>query len=102
MRLFVFFDLPVETSTDRRNYRHFRKFLIANGYMMVQYSVYARILLNYSSLKLQKEKIHQNLPPRGQVRTLLVTDKQFAKMDQFGKAKTESTNVSTTDRIIEL
>ena len=31
MRILVFFDLPTETLEDRRNYRHFRKFLMSSG-----------------------------------------------------------------------
>ena len=32
MRLIVFFDLPVETSVQRKHYRIFRKYLIQEGY----------------------------------------------------------------------
>ena len=32
MRMLVFFDLPTETSSDRRNYRRFRRFLVKNGF----------------------------------------------------------------------
>lgn len=102
MRLIIFFDLPVNTTMDKKNYRKFKKFLLENGYLMLQYSVYARILLNYSSLGLQREKLQQNLPPKGQIRMLLVTEKQFAKMEDFGKPQMTPSELSTTDRIIEL
>jgi CRISPR-associated protein Cas2 len=38
--MFVFFDLPVGTKTDRRNATRFRKFLKDDGFMMLQWSVY--------------------------------------------------------------
>ena len=46
MRLMVFFDLPVETASQRREYRLFRKFLIKDGYLMLQESVYAKLVVN--------------------------------------------------------
>lgn len=35
MRTFVFFDLPVLTVDERREYRKFRKFLIKTGFVML-------------------------------------------------------------------
>ena len=46
MRLMVFFDLPVETAMQRKEYRLFRKFLIKDGYLMLQESVYAKLVVN--------------------------------------------------------
>jgi len=43
MRLIVFFDLPVVKKEDRKGYTQFRKFLLKDGYDMVQFSVYSRI-----------------------------------------------------------
>ena len=44
MRLMVFFDLPVVLKADRRAYTVFRRFLLNDGYDMLQFSVYGRIL----------------------------------------------------------
>ena len=44
MRMLVFFDLPVVTKTHRRAYTVFRRFLLNDGYDMIQFSVYGRIL----------------------------------------------------------
>ena len=41
--LFVFFDLPVGTKAERRVATRFRNFLKDDGYMMLQFSVYARV-----------------------------------------------------------
>lgn len=43
MRMFCMFDLPVETEEQRRNYRLFRKKLIQEGFVMIQYSIYVRV-----------------------------------------------------------
>ena len=41
--MFVFFDLPVGTKTDRRWATKFRNFLKDDGFLMLQLSVYARV-----------------------------------------------------------
>lgn len=80
MRMIVFFDLPVETLEDRRNYRRFRKTLITSGFLMMQESVYCKLLLNSSAEKLMEEKIRKERPPKGLVQMLTITEKQFAKI----------------------
>ena len=45
------FDLPTNTSEDRKNYTRFRKSLIKLGFDMLQYSVYARITKNNDDSK---------------------------------------------------
>lgn len=43
MRVMVFFDLPVITSANRKDYRDFHKYLIKTGFLMMQESVYCRL-----------------------------------------------------------
>ncbi len=78
MRMIVFFDLPTETAEDRRNYSSFRKMLIKNGFLMMQESVYCKLLLNSSAEKLMEEKVSKEKPPKGLVELLTVTEKQYA------------------------
>lgn len=80
MRILVFFDLPVATLEDRRNYRLFRKGLIQNGFLMLQESVYCRMVLNRTTEATVVHTIWSIRPPRGLVQVLTVTEKQFAGM----------------------
>jgi CRISPR-associated protein Cas2 len=80
MRLLVFFDLPVTTRADRRAYTIFRRFLINDGYDMIQFSVYGRILNGNDAEGKHLKRLVDNLPPAGSVRCLTVTEKQFASM----------------------
>lgn len=80
MRLVVFFDLPVTTKAKRRAYTLFRRFLVNDGYDMIQFSVYGRILNGYDSLEKHYKRLIDNLPPEGSVRCLTLTEKQFATM----------------------
>lgn len=81
MRVMIFFDLPTESSEDKRNYRNFRKLLIKNGFVMLQESVYCRMLLNPSMEKSLLDIIRKGKPPKGLVQALTVTEKQFARME---------------------
>ena len=42
--LMAMFDLPVETPDNKRDYVRFRKALLKDGFMMLQFSVYARYI----------------------------------------------------------
>ena len=78
MRMMVFFDLPVVTKAERRAYTVFRRFLLNDGYDMIQYSVYGRILNGSDAEEKHMKRLLANLPPEGSVRVLTVTEKQFA------------------------
>ena len=78
MRLLVFFDLPVVTHAERRAYTVFRRFLINDGYDMIQFSGYGRILNGNDAETKHLKRLVDNLPPAGSVRCLTVTEKQFA------------------------
>ena len=80
MRLLVFFDLPMVTKTEKRAYTHFRRFLLNDGYDMLQFSVYGRIVNGMDAEQKHIQRLVQNLPPAGSVRLLSVTEKQFASM----------------------
>ena len=101
MRLIIFFDLPMVESKDLAQYRIFRRFLIKNGFIMMQQSVYSRLILNNSSSNLLKRHISNNLPKSGLVQTLEITEKQFAGIEYLvGKKK--SNIIDSDKRIIEL
>ncbi|WP_290387130.1 CRISPR-associated endonuclease Cas2, partial [uncultured Muribaculum sp.] len=42
MWVIVFFDLPVETKKQRKDYSDFRKRLLSDGFTMFQLSIYVR------------------------------------------------------------
>lgn len=80
MRMLVFFDLPVATRDARRAYTLFRRFLINDGYDMIQFSVYGRIVNGSDAQEKHMKRLANNLPSEGSVRVLTVTEKQFASM----------------------
>ncbi len=81
MRVMVMFDLPTETIENRRNYSKFRKFLIKNGFMMMQESVYIKLALNQNAAVSIIDVVKKNKPPEGLVQILTITEKQFSKIE---------------------
>lgn len=101
MRMLIFFDLPVTSEFDKKTYRRFHQFLIKNGFLMLQNSVYTKLLLNESALNLVKESVYKNAPKSGSVCMLNVTEKQFAGME-FLVGKQKSDVVNSDKRVVEL
>lgn len=80
MWLFVFFDLPVGSKTERRTATRFRKFLKDDGFVMLQLSVYARVIRGEEAVDKHVSRVVKSIPTKGSVRTLSVTEKQYARM----------------------
>ncbi len=90
MRLIVFFDLPTATKKDRKEYTIFRRFLLNNGFMMMQFSVYVRICKGVDMIQKYEKYVQDNLPKRGNIRTLTITNSQYERMNiLLGNAKIE-------------
>lgn len=81
MRIIVFFDLPTTSAIDLKNYRNFRKFLIKEGFMMMQESVYTKITKNMAHSAAIAHQVKLNLPKKGLVQMLTVTEKQYSRME---------------------
>lgn len=81
MRVLVFFDLPTETLENKRDYRKFRQVLIKNGFLMLQESVYCRMLITPSAVQSVVDVIRKNKPSNGIVQLLTITEKQFSGME---------------------
>ncbi len=77
------FDLPVETPENKRDYVRFRKALLKDGFMMLQFSIYARYLASEEAAEAHRNTIRAVIPPLGQVRLMTVTDHQFGRMEVF-------------------
>ena len=80
MWLFVFFDLPTSTREYRRVYSGFRKHIMADGFNMLQYSVYTRHGASRESMHVHMRRVQKFVPKEGQVTILQITDKQYSGM----------------------
>ena len=100
MRLIVFFDLPVETAKQRKDYRLFRKYLIKEGYLMVQESVYAKLTTTEAASSAAIERLKKNRPPVGLVQVLKVTEKQYATMVYVTGERADCDEIDTMEDLV--
>lgn len=90
MRVVILFDLPVLTNKNRRDYRNFRKYLIKSGFLMMQESVYCKLVQNSSVADSIIDNVRKNSPEKGLVQAIRITEKQYMKMDFIvGESKSE-------------
>lgn len=81
MRVIVMFDLPVVTASDKREYSRFRKYLIKNGFLMMQESIYCKLAQNSTVADAIVEIVRKNKPISGLVQAMKITEKQFSKIE---------------------
>lgn len=81
MRLIVFFDLPTKTKHDKKVYTVFRRYLLKDGFIMLQFSVYSRVCKGLDSVESHLNYLKSILPAKGNIRMLQVTEKQYARME---------------------
>lgn len=99
MRVIVFFDLPMTTVEERRVYTRFRKNLLREGFIMLQESVYSKLVLNANSASLLRKRIHRISPQKGIIQLLTVTEKQYSNMEYI-VGKNISAVMDNTDRLV--
>ena len=101
MRTIVVFDLPNIYYKDKRNYQLFHKFLINEGYIMLQESVYSKLALNLQQAEFNINKIRKNAPSKGLIQVLNVTEKQYADIEYI-IGKSNSNVIDNEDRLVVL
>ncbi|HRU73341.1 MAG TPA: CRISPR-associated endonuclease Cas2, partial [Paludibacteraceae bacterium] len=62
MWVLVFFDLPTETKKDRKAYADFRKKLVADGFVMFQFSIYLRHCASAENSDVHIKRVQRALP----------------------------------------
>lgn len=90
------FDLPVITQKERKVATSFRKNLMKDGFVMMQYSVYIRHCASYESQSVHIKRVKSFIPETGMVSVLSVTDKQYGNIKNFwGKDKRKKSSYRT-------
>ncbi len=75
--MLVTFDLPVTTKEERKLASDFRKFLLEDGFQMIQYSVYLRSLVSHARMETHIRRLREHTPPDGAVRAIFITESQW-------------------------
>ena len=99
MRVIVMFDLPMETAGERYAYARFRKELIKDGFIMMQQSVYCKLVMSPLAGELVKDKVRKIKPKDGIIQAMIITEKQYADIEYLlGGPQTEK--IDGTDRLV--
>lgn len=101
MRLVIFFDLPIETAAQQREYRAFRKFLLRSGFVMMQESVYSKIVLNATAAAAAQENVRKHKTNGGLIQMLLVTERQFERME-IVVGEVQTTVIDSDEKLVIL
>ncbi|SKB75767.1 CRISPR-associated protein Cas2 [Salegentibacter holothuriorum] len=83
MWVLVFFDLPTETRVERKAATRFRKDLLDDGFGMFQFSIYTRFCASRENADVHTKRTKRNLPKKGKVCIMQITDKQFGMIELF-------------------
>ena len=101
MRTIVFFDLPNIYAKDKRNYLKFRKYLLNEGFIMMQESVYSKIVLNSQQSDFLIERLKKNSPKKGLIQVLTITEKQYSQIEYI-IGQSNSKIIDSEERLIVL
>lgn len=100
MRVLLFFDLPVVENDEKREYIRFRKFLLRDGYEMLQYSVYSRVCSNKDAANKHIQRAIVSAPKNGAIRALVLTEKQYGDMIIILGSLTKQEKKVTSKRLL--
>ena len=85
-----------------QDYRIFRKFLLKDGFLPLQESVYAKLVVNDAAAGSAIARVRKNRPPSGLVQILKVTESQFATMDYITGDRPAYEEIDTMEELLIL
>ena len=97
MRIIVLYDLPTLTKKNRKDSHYFHKYLLNNGYYMLQFSVYVKLCHTLDYAQESAQKLEKNCPKLGNVRYLIITEKQFRNMKMIVGKETAQEKIKNID-----
>ncbi|WP_245570112.1 CRISPR-associated endonuclease Cas2 [Halalkalibacillus halophilus] len=97
----IMFDLPVETKAQVRTYTKFRKNLIRQGFLMMQYSIYIKSCINKEAAQGTVNQVKRFLPKDGHIRSMIITEKQFENMKILVGEEDRNIEILGENRTIE-
>jgi CRISPR-associated protein Cas2 len=83
MWVMVFYDLPMQTTPEKRRYLLFRKKLLKDGFRLFQFSIYMRHCATRANAEVHIKRVQAALPADGHVGILTITDRQFGNMEIY-------------------
>lgn len=80
MWIMILFDLPIVTRNEKKEYVQFRDWLIKDGFIMFQESIYVRHCQSMEDTDKHIKRVENFIPSAGHIAILYLTDKQYGNM----------------------
>lgn len=78
--ILVLYDLPSVSAKDKKTGAEFRKQLIRFGYIIVQKSVYVKLIRHSSTIKSELGRLEEIIPDQGNIKALPMSLNEFRKL----------------------
>lgn len=101
MRVLIMYDLPMVAPKNRKDYRKFRKDLLKEGFLMMQESIYVKLVQNQQGADAAIAYVRKVKPPEGLVQALVITEKQYGRIEYI-LGESASDTISSTDPVVFL
>lgn len=82
----VFFDLPMATNPEVREYNRFRRYLKKSGYRLLQKSVYIKLIRDGRDISFEIARIESQAPKQGNVCIIPFSLVSFRKVKLLGES----------------
>ena len=69
---------------------------------MMQYSVYCKIFANRDAAIKHINILHKNIPSKGQIRIMVVTEKQYSKIEIILGGKSKQEEIVNSESFIKI
>lgn len=102
MRLLLLFDLPSVEDYEKKEYTKFRKTLIRNGYVMMQFSVYTKCVNVQTKVEQELNKLNKDIPTNGNIRIIAITEHQYMNMAIILGKKKINEIYNNSDRYVKI
>lgn len=100
MRILVIFDLPQKEKFERKIYRSFIKFLEQQGYIRIQFSIFAKLCVHADVANKAVKKLKIVCPREGDVRYMVVTETQYMKLYAINHKYSIQEKITNKDRLL--
>ena len=102
MRMILFFDLPITTPSDKREYRRFIKYLDSDGFIRIQNSVFCKLCINSDAAKTLSKRVIRECPSDGDIRYMIVTETQYQNITNVNETYSLQESITVDDRCITI
>lgn len=102
MKIILMYDLIMDDAAKVKEYTKFHRWIIKRGYIMVQYSVYAKTISAVTKYSNEYEAIKKIIPTRGNVRLLIVTERQYFDMKMLRGTQGISEVINNERRYVKI